>query len=167
MLALGMLLYFRYRLDNQIKPIVKNDRLRFYIVRSAPLLVVIVTTLISYLLRLDERANIAIIGSIPAGLPPITDLDAFIFSIDTTIPLLIGAGAIAFVGFFEGISTAKTLASQQRQEVNANQELLAMGVANLGSAFTGGFATTTSISRSAVNHAAGAQTGLSSSSPPL
>lgn len=161
-LALGILLYFRYRLDDQIKPFVKNDILRFYIVRSAPLLVVILTTLISYLLRLEERANIAIIGSIPAGLPPISTLDTFFFSIDTTIPLLIGAGAIAFVGFFEGISTAKTLASQQRQEVNANQELLAMGIANLGSAFSGGFATTTSISRSAVNHAAGAQTGLSS-----
>ncbi len=69
---------------------------------------------------------------------------------------------ISLVGFTESISIATTLASKKRQKVDANQELLALGAANIGSAFSGGYPVTGGLSRSAVNYSAGANTGLAS-----
>jgi SulP family sulfate permease len=54
------------------------------------------------------------------------------------------------------------LASKRRQKVDANQELIALGVANLGAAFTGGYPVTGGFSRSVVNFTAGANTPLAS-----
>jgi SulP family sulfate permease len=62
----------------------------------------------------------------------------------------------------ESISVAKSLASKRRQKVDANQELIALGAANLGATLTGGYPVTGGISRSVVNFAAGANTGLAS-----
>jgi sulfate permease, SulP family len=62
----------------------------------------------------------------------------------------------------ESISVAKSLASKHRQKVDANQELIALGVANLGAAFTGGYPVTGGFSRSVVNFTAGANTPLAS-----
>jgi SulP family sulfate permease len=62
----------------------------------------------------------------------------------------------------EAISTAKSLARKRRERVDADQELVALGAANLGAALTGGYPVTGGLSRSAVNHAAGANTGLAS-----
>jgi SulP family sulfate permease len=60
----------------------------------------------------------------------------------------------------EAYAVGKFLASKRRQRVEANQELIALGAANLGSALTGGYPVTGGLSRSVVNFAAGAQTGL-------
>jgi SulP family sulfate permease len=62
----------------------------------------------------------------------------------------------------ESISVAKSLASKRRQKIDANQELIALGAANLGATLTGGSPVTGGISRSVVNFTAGAQTGLAS-----
>lgn len=130
----------------------------FSISRSGPLFVIMGATALVYVFSLHEQ-GVEVIGSIPSGLPRI---DGSFFD-STLIPTVFpGALAIAFVGLMEGMSTAKSLASRRSLRVNANQELLAMGAANVASAFTGGLAVTTSISRSAVNHQAGATTGLSS-----
>jgi SulP family sulfate permease len=76
--------------------------------------------------------------------------------------LLPTALAISFVGFMESISVAKSLASKKRQKVESDQELVALGIANLGAAFTGGYPVTGGFSRSVVNYEAGANTGLAS-----
>jgi SulP family sulfate permease len=76
--------------------------------------------------------------------------------------LLPTALAISFVGYMESISVAKSLASKRRQKVDANQELVALGTANLGATLTGGYPVTGGFSRSVVNFAAGANTGLAS-----
>jgi SulP family sulfate permease len=70
--------------------------------------------------------------------------------------------AISFVGYMESISVAKSLASKRRQKVNADQELVALGAANFGATFTGGYPVTGGFSRSVVNFSAGANTGLAS-----
>ncbi|MCA9980317.1 MAG: STAS domain-containing protein, partial [Anaerolineales bacterium] len=62
--------------------------------------------------------------------------------------------------YMESVSVAKSLASKKRQKIDANQELVALGAANLGAAFTGGYPVTGGISRSVVNYTAGANTGL-------
>jgi SulP family sulfate permease len=58
--------------------------------------------------------------------------------------------------FLMSMSAAQTLALKRQEKLNSNFELIGLGAANLGAALTGGFPVTGSISRSAVNFAAGA-----------
>jgi sulfate permease, SulP family len=129
------------------------------LVRSGPLVIILLSTCCVGLLHLDQVAQVKIVGTIPAGLPRFV-LPAF--ELATAQALLPAALVISFVGFVESIAVAKSLASQRRQKIDANQELIALGVANLGAAFTGGFPVTGGFSRSVVNFAAGANTGLAS-----
>jgi SulP family sulfate permease len=110
-------------------------------------------------LRLDTAAGVKIVGTVPAGLPPLTLLA---FDSATWTALLPTALVISFVGYLESIAVAKSLASKRRQKVDANQELIALGVANLGASVTGGYPVTGGFSRSVVNYDAGANTGLAS-----
>lgn len=157
--CIGLLLFFKGPLEMWLKRRSLNEMLVFIITRSGPLVVVLVSTVIVYALRLDETHNVRIIGDIPKGFPALGLMNFDFSQLDVIAP---GAVAIAFVGFMEGISTAKSFMSRRKEAVEPNQELLAMGVANLASVISGGLAVTTSISRSAVNYAAGARTGLSS-----
>ncbi|WP_052050775.1 SulP family inorganic anion transporter [Leptolyngbya sp. KIOST-1] len=127
--------------------------------RGGPLLVVITTIALVGLLNLDSRFGVAIVGDIPRGLPPLTYPP-----VDLTLwqRLLPTALTISFVGFMESIAVAKSLASKRRQRIDANQELIGLGAANLGAAFTGGYPVTGGFSRSIVNFSAGANTGLAS-----
>jgi len=72
--------------------------------------------------------------------------------------LLLPAILISVIGFVESISVAQTLAAKRRQRINPDQELIGLGAANLGAAFTGGFPVTGGFSRSVVNFDAGAET---------
>ncbi|HBR37616.1 MAG TPA: sodium-independent anion transporter, partial [Sulfitobacter pontiacus] len=62
------------------------------------------------------------------------------------------------IGFVESISVAQTLAAKRRQRINPDQELIGLGAANIGAAFTGGYPVTGGFARSVVNFDAGAQT---------
>lgn len=158
LICIGVVLIFTYRIEGILSRLRLPTALSLAIARSGALVSVIVGMIIVALLQLDQQ-GVAIIGSIPAGFPPIS-LGPYNF--EHLQPLLTGAVAIAFVGFMEGVSTAKSLISQRKQTLDANQELIAMGAANIAGAISGGLASTTSISRSAVNYSAGANTGLSS-----
>ena len=129
------------------------------ITKSAPLVLVFLSTLLVWSLALPESANVKVVGTIPAGLPSLTwpPLDW-----NRARALLPTALTISFVGFMESIAVAKSLASKRRQKIEANQELLGLGAANLGAAFTGGYPVTGGFSRSVVNFSAGANTGLAS-----
>ncbi len=156
--AIGLLLAVRYQLDPLLKRLGLGQAARFSLTRSGPLLAALLGTLLVYRFQMDVTANVAVVGAIPRGLPELT----LGFDWMHWQALLVGAVAIAFVGFMEDISTARSLLDQREQALDGNQELLAMGAANVGAALTGGLPVTTSISRSAVNHAAGAKTGVSS-----
>ena len=100
-----------------------------------------------------------VVGAIPAGLPALRapPLDA------STIALLLSTAlVISLVGFMEAISIAKAIAARTRQRLDVNQELVAQGLANVAGSFTQCYPASGSFSRSAVNHQAGARTGLSS-----
>ena len=122
------------------------------------LAVVVIGTLAVYFGGLHE-AGVAIVGEVPAGLPaigvPTIDFDVMksLFPIAMTISL---------VGFMESIAVAKAFASQHNYEVDANQELIGLGLANIGGAFTQGYPVTGGFSRTAVNASAGSKTGLAS-----
>jgi len=100
-----------------------------------------------------------VVGAIPAGLPAFA---APRIDWSTLAQLLSTALVIALVGFMEAISIAKAMAAKTRQRLDANQELVGQGLANLVGAFTKCFPASGSFSRSAVNLSAGAKTGLSS-----
>mgnify|MGYP001175623344 CR=1 FL=1 len=129
------------------------------ITKSAPLVIVVLGTAMVWGLHLEQRAGVAIVGDVPAGLPPLT-LPTFDLSLWQH--LLPTALVISFVGYMESIAVAKSLASKRRQKVGANQELIALGAANLGAMFTGGYPVTGGFSRSVVNYDAGANSGLAS-----
>jgi SulP family sulfate permease len=127
--------------------------------RGGPLLVVVGTTLLVGLLGLHNIAGVAIVGDIPRGLPPLTVPPMELSLWQRLLPMAL---TISFVGFMESIAVAKSLASKRRQRIDANQELIGLGAANLGAAFTGGYPVTGGFSRSIVNFTAGANTGLAS-----
>ncbi|HEX2621954.1 MAG TPA: sulfate permease [Phototrophicaceae bacterium] len=157
--CLVILIGFKNYLPKLLEKSSLNKTLSFVITRSGPLVVVVFSTLTVALLKLNDRAGVRIVGAIPAGLPRLAIGTVNFSHMDVIFP---GAIAIAFVGFMEGVSTAKNLNIRRRQRLNPNQELIAMGLANLGSFVSGGYVSAPSISRSAVNYSAGANTGLSS-----
>ena len=127
--------------------------------KSGPLMAVIVGTLLSRIFELHSHANVSIVGSIPAGLPAIA-IPRFDWPLWQM--LLQSAALIAVIGFLESVSVAKALASRRRQKINANQELLALGAANIGAAFSGGYTVAGGFGRSMVNFTSGANTPLAS-----
>jgi sulfate permease, SulP family len=157
--SIGVLLYFKFGLGKLLKALGVNDGLIMPITKMAPLVVVIASILVVWGLDLNARANVPIVGDVPAGLPsPTTPA----FDIEVWQQLLPIALTIALIGYMESISVAKSLASKRRQKIDANQELIALGSANLGAAFTGGYPVAGGFGRSMVNFTAGANTGLAS-----
>ena len=157
--SIGILIYFNSFLEVQLKRWKISEAMTMVTTKIAPLVVIFLGTLLVYGMRLNQNAAVKIVGTIPPGLPPIT-----LPSFDATLwqALLPVALTISFVGFMESIAIAKSLASFRNENVDGNQELVALGVANLGAAITGGYPVTGGLSRSVVNFAAGANTGLAS-----
>lgn len=122
--------------------------------KTGPVVAVIATILLAWLLDLDNK-GVALVGEIPKGLPPLT-LPSF--SITLWRDLIGSAIIISVIGFVESVSVAQTLAAKRRQRIHLDQELIGLGAANMGAAFTGGFPVTGGFSRSVVNYDAGART---------
>ncbi|MFN3791638.1 SulP family inorganic anion transporter [Massilia sp.] len=125
--------------------------------KLAPMLVVIGATALVPLMKL-EAVGVATTGSVPAGLPGLN----LATSSAHWQALLQPALLIGFMIFLISMSGAQTLALKRGEKLGSNRELVGLGAANLGSALSGGFPVTGSISRSAVNFAAGANTQLAS-----
>jgi SulP family sulfate permease len=119
------------------------------------LLVVAAATLVSWLAGYPG----AVVGAVPAGLPPLTwpGGDAA-----TVVQLLPGALLVALIGFMEVLTVTKACAARTRQGVDLDRELVGQGCAALAAACTAGFVPSGSLSRSALNLAGGARTALSS-----
>jgi SulP family sulfate permease len=100
-----------------------------------------------------------VVGQVPSGLPAFR-LPRFDFG--TFLQLLGSAIAISLIGFMEAISIAKAMAARTRQRLDANQELIGQGLANVVGSLFQSYPVSGSFSRSAVNIDAGAVTGFSS-----
>ncbi|MCP1318174.1 SulP family inorganic anion transporter [Halomonas sp. 707B3] len=126
------------------------------IVKAAPISAVVVTTLLAWGFQLEQR-GVDVVGFVPSGLPAITlpSLDQSLW-----LGLLPAALLISLVGFVESVSVAQTLAAKRRQRIDPNQELIALGMANLGAGVSGGSPVSGGFSRSVVNFEAGAATPL-------
>src|SRR5690606_32035746 len=82
-------------------------------------------------------------------------------SVDPLRSLFGPAFAIALMGSVEAIAIGKTLAAKAGHHFDASRQLIGEGFCNIGAAFVGGFASSGSFSRTAVNHGAGAVTRIS------
>ncbi|MES2151838.1 MAG: sulfate permease [Pseudomonadota bacterium] len=125
--------------------------------RLAPMLVVIGATVLVAVLDL-QAAGVRTTGAVPQGLP---GLNLATSSTHWRV-LLQPALLIGFVIFLISMSAAQSLALKRQEKLHSNFELIGLGAANIGSALSGAFPVTGSISRSAVNFSAGANTPLAS-----
>jgi len=124
----------------------------------ATLVVVVVGIVVVKLLGLNE-GGVAIVGVIPEGLPSF--LSPSINSADFT-QLLPIAVTLALIAFMEAYSIAKTIEERHDYKIDADQELRALGLANIFGALFKSYPTTGGFSRTAVNEKAGAVTPMAS-----
>ncbi len=151
---------FLFWVRRGLKPLLLRSgvsaRIADSVAKAGPVAAIVFTVLAVMLADLEAR-GVRVVGSVPAGLPPLAmpPLDAALW-----VQLLPAAALISLVGFVESISVAQTLAAKRRQRVDANQELIGLGAANVAAALTGGYPVTGGFARSVVNFDAGASTQL-------
>lgn len=122
----------------------------------APLVAVVLGTVLVGLMGLDQQ-GVRTVGDLPRGLPGFS-LPAF--SVDLFMPLATTALTIALIGYLESFAVAGMIADKEKYAIEPNRELLGLGMANLAAACFSGYPVTGGFSRTAVNHRAGARTGL-------
>ncbi|MBS9462847.1 solute carrier family 26 protein [Flagellimonas sp. 389] len=122
-----------------------------------PLLAVVIGILVVFFFGLEEK-NIRIVGEIPRGLPLFQMPDIQLGELGQLLPIAL---TVAIFGFMESISIAKTIEEKHPEyELDANQELRALGLSNLLGSFFQSFPVSGSFSRTAINDQAGAKTGM-------
>ncbi|WP_372802276.1 SulP family inorganic anion transporter [Paracoccus seriniphilus] len=152
--ATAFLFWVRRGLKPMLRRAGLGPRMADIFAKAGPVAAVVVTTLVVWGFDLANR-GVAIVGEVPQSLPPLTLPDV---SPDLIGQLFLPALLISVIGFVESISVAQTLAAKKRERVKPDQELIGLGAANLGAAFSGGFPVTGGFSRSVVNFDAGART---------
>lgn len=123
----------------------------------AALTVVILAILASAVFGFEE-AGIHIVGEIPSGLPPI-GLPGWPEGV-LLGELVLGALAIVIVGYAESLAAAKEYARKYGYQVDANQEMIGLGIANLGAGISQGFVVDGSLSKTAAGDSAGQKTQM-------
>jgi sulfate permease, SulP family len=103
--------------------------------------------------------GVATVGKIPSGLPSIVSEHITVSQLWVLIPSAVG---MMLVIFSEALGAGQTFADKHGYRLNSSQEMIALGLANIGSGFLGGLACGGSLSQSAVNDGAGARSELSS-----
>lgn len=121
-----------------------------------PLLAVLAATLAVAVFSL-ERFGIAVVGSVPAGLP-VPALPTLAMA--DVAALLLPAAGIAVVGFSDNALTARAFAARHGRHVQVNTELAALGATNVAAAVTHGFPVSSSGSRTTIADLMGARTQL-------
>lgn len=107
-----------------------------------------------------NAGGVSIVGAIPAGLPSPSMPS---FSMQTIMTILPVALAISLVSFMESIAVAKAIQAKHKDyEIRPNQELIALGMANIAGSFLQSYPVTGGFSRTAVNDQAGAKTTVAS-----
>ncbi|MDJ0822396.1 MAG: sulfate permease [Paracoccaceae bacterium] len=149
---------FLFWVRKGLKPLLLSTglppRLADVLAKAGPVAAVAVTTLAVWLFGL-QNWGVAIVGTVPTGLPPLTapSFDPALWS-----QLFMSALLISIIGFVESVSVAQTLAAKKRQRITPDQELVGLGASNVAAAVSGGYPVTGGFARSVVNFDAGAET---------
>jgi len=152
--ATGFLFWVRKNLKPSLRRLGVPPLLADILTKAGPVAAVVATTVAVWALDLAAR-GVNIVGTVPQSLPPLT-LPGL--SPDLVGALVVPAILISVIGFVESVSVAQTLAAKKRQRIDPDQELIGLGAANLGAAFSGGYPVTGGFARSVVNFDAGAET---------
>ncbi|UUS62156.1 MULTISPECIES: SulP family inorganic anion transporter [unclassified Acinetobacter] len=127
-----------------------------FLSKALPLILVAIS-IASVMLFDLQNVGIKTVGEIPSGFPPLSFPHWNWELVQTLLP---GATMIAMISFVESLSIAQATALQQRSQLNSNQELVALGLANLSAGVSSAFPVTGSLSRTVVNADAGAKTPM-------
>lgn len=120
-----------------------------------PLLAVVLGTAAVTVFDLDDRFGVKVIGTVPSGLPGLGAPD-----LGELPRLVLPALGVLLVAYTDFILTARAFAGRgpdEEPELDANQEFLALGAANLGAGAVHGFPVSSSASRTALATSAGAR----------
>lgn len=116
-----------------------------------PVLVVVLSVVLSAIFDFHGR-GIAVVGDIPSGLPMLSFPALHQMPLDK---IVLGSAAIFLVSFGAGIVAARSFGSRTGEEVDANQELIGLGAANIAPGLFGSFPISVSDSRTAINLSTG------------
>jgi sulfate permease, SulP family len=122
------------------------------------IIVVVIGIVVSSLLNLEDH-GVTIVGEIPDSLP------SFVWPDLPPVPLasvVLGSLAVIFIGYSESLATAKEEGRKHDYEIDASQEMVGQGVANVASGVVGGYAVEGSLSKTTVADIAGQKTQLAS-----
>jgi SulP family sulfate permease len=158
LLALGVLMFVRALAVPLLRLVFPSVPESHALNRTGPMIATVLSVVLVAFFSLDESYGVTVVGPVPEGLPPLTWP---VLELRLWIELLPTAAMIALVAFVETYSIGTTLAARHRRRVNPDQELLALGIANVGAALTGAYPVAGSFARSSVNVSAGARTALS------
>ncbi len=122
------------------------------------LIALILGTIIAAMFQLSANYGVAVVGDIPTGMPApsIPRIDP-----GDLVLLIAGAAGMVFLAVGETLGTGRAYAAKYHYEVDADQEMLAMGAANIGSGLFQGITIDMSLSNTASGEAAGERTQLS------
>jgi sulfate permease, SulP family len=120
-------------------------------------LAVVVLSVVALSVTSLADLGFTIVGELPKGLPDFHAPALRLRDVDGVLPLALACLLLAYV---EGVSAARTLAQKNGYAIDPRQELLGLGAANLGAAFSQGFPVAGGLSQSSVNDKAGAKTPL-------
>jgi len=104
-----------------------------------------------------DRHGIQVIGAVPAGLPPVGLSSVPLADLGV---LVAASGGVALVAFSDSVLNARVFAARKGETIDANAELRALGLCNMGSAVCHGFPVSSSASRTALGELAGARTQM-------
>ena len=153
-LSIAFLFWVRKHFKPTLLKLGASEMLADVLTKAGPVFAVIATTMAVWVFELQTQ-GVKIVGEVPQSLPPLT-LPGF--APELLGALLLPAILISVIGFVESVSVAQTLAAKKRQRIDPDQELIGLGAANMGAAFTGGYPVTGGFARSVVNFDAGAET---------
>ena len=122
----------------------------------AALVVVVLGIVAVIIFNLDAKA-VEIVAEIPKGLPSFTAPELDFLMLKKLFPIAL---TLALIAFMEAMSVAKVMERKHKNQLRPNQELIALGTANIVGAFFKSYPTTGSFTRSAINDLSGAKTGL-------
>jgi high affinity sulfate transporter 1 len=131
---------------------------RFWPKLPRTIIVVVLGIVVSNLLSLEDH-GVTIVGHIPDSLP------SFVWPTLPKVPLadvILGSLAIIFIGYSESLASAKEEGRKHDYEIDASQEMVGQGAANVASGLVGGYSVEGSLSKTTVADTAGQKTQLAS-----
>ena len=161
--ALGLLLFFGKPLAATLKILKVNRAFISALSKCGPLLTVILATVAVYYFKLTDL-HVAVVGNVPSGFPELSmSFISDVLSVNgwgRAKLLLPDAAFIALIVYVESVAIAKVTANLRGEKIIPNQELIALGAANIVAAVSGGMPVAGGFSRTMVNFSAGARTQM-------